>query len=86
MVHVVSMDEVPTMLGSVSFQSNDVSGAQNSLPRDGWNNRREQWEHKQDVSMVAQANTFATERQMLLLQLTCSCSAQRDKTDKPAAQ
>ena len=29
-MHVVSMLEVPTMLGSVSFQSNDVRGAQNS--------------------------------------------------------
>ena len=29
-VHVVSILDVPTMLGSVSFQSNDVSGAQNS--------------------------------------------------------
>ena len=31
MVHVVSMEEVPSRFGSVSFQSNDVSGAQNSL-------------------------------------------------------
>ena len=31
MVHVVSMDEVPMMEGSASFQSNDVSGAQNSV-------------------------------------------------------
>ena len=31
MVHVVSMLEVPSLLGSVSFQSKDVSGAQNSL-------------------------------------------------------
>eukprot|EP00962_Isochrysis_galbana_P023539 scaffold7121_cov121-Isochrysis_galbana.AAC.9 len=30
MVQVVSMEEVPMMLGSVSFQSKDVSGAQNS--------------------------------------------------------
>ena len=30
MVHVVSMLEVPTRLGSNSFQSNDVSGAQKS--------------------------------------------------------
>ena len=29
-VHVVSILDVPTMLGSVSFQSNDVNGAQNS--------------------------------------------------------
>ena len=29
-VQVVSMLDVPTMLGSVSFQSNDVRGAQNS--------------------------------------------------------
>ena len=28
---VVSMDEVPMMLGSCSFQSKDVSGAQNSV-------------------------------------------------------
>ena len=33
MVHVVSIDDVPMMEGSVSFQSNDVSGAQNSLFR-----------------------------------------------------
>ena len=31
MVHVVSMLDVPKRFGSVSFQSNDVSGAQNSL-------------------------------------------------------
>ena len=31
MVQVVSMDEVPMMLGSVSFQSKEVSGAQNSV-------------------------------------------------------
>ena len=31
MVQVVSMEEVPRRLGSVSFQSKDVSGAQNSL-------------------------------------------------------
>ena len=31
MVQVVSMLEVPSLLGSVSFQSKDVSGAQNSL-------------------------------------------------------
>ena len=31
MVHVVSTLEVPIMLGSTSFQSNDVNGAQNSL-------------------------------------------------------
>ena len=31
MVHVVSMLDVPKRLGSVSFQSKDVSGAQNSL-------------------------------------------------------
>ena len=30
-VQVVSMDDVPMMLGSVSFQSNDVRGAQYSL-------------------------------------------------------
>lgn len=30
MVHVVSILEVPTRLGSNSFQSNDVSGAQKS--------------------------------------------------------
>lgn len=30
-VHVVSMLDVPKRFGSVSFQSNDVSGAQNSL-------------------------------------------------------
>lgn len=30
MVTVVSMEHVPIMLGSVSFQSNDVSGAQYS--------------------------------------------------------
>lgn len=29
-VHVVSIDEVPILFGSASFQSNDVSGAQNS--------------------------------------------------------
>ena len=28
---VVSMEEVPMMFGSCSFQSNDVSGAQNSV-------------------------------------------------------
>ena len=31
MVHVVSMLDVPRRFGSVSFQSKDVSGAQNSL-------------------------------------------------------
>lgn len=31
MVQVVSILEVPKRFGSVSFQSNDVSGAQNSL-------------------------------------------------------
>ena len=31
MVHVVSMLEVPSRFGSVSFQSKDVRGAQNSL-------------------------------------------------------
>jgi hypothetical protein len=31
MVHVVSMLDVPIIVGSVSFQSNDVSGAQYSL-------------------------------------------------------
>jgi hypothetical protein len=31
MMHVVSMDEVPMMFTSCSFQSNDVSGAQNSV-------------------------------------------------------
>ena len=31
MVQVVSMLDVPRRFGSVSFQSNDVSGAQNSL-------------------------------------------------------
>ena len=31
MVQVVSMLEVPSLLGSVSFQSKDVRGAQNSL-------------------------------------------------------
>jgi len=30
MVQVVSIDDVPMMFGSVSFQSNEVSGAQNS--------------------------------------------------------
>ena len=30
-VHVVSMEHVPIMLGSTSFQSNDVMGAQSSL-------------------------------------------------------
>ena len=30
MVQVVSMLDVPTMFGSVSFQSNEVRGAQNS--------------------------------------------------------
>ena len=30
-VQVVSMLEVPIMLGSLSFQSNDVSGEQNSV-------------------------------------------------------
>ena len=29
-VHVVSMDEVPNRLGSTSFQSKEVSGAQKS--------------------------------------------------------
>ena len=29
-VHVVSILEAPKMFGSVSFQSNEVSGAQNS--------------------------------------------------------
>ena len=29
-VHVVSMEAVPSMRGSVSFQSNDVTGAQYS--------------------------------------------------------
>jgi hypothetical protein len=32
-VQVVSMLEVPMRLGSASFQSNEVSGAQNSLSR-----------------------------------------------------
>ncbi len=32
MVHVVSMLDVPIIVGSVSFQSNDVNGAQYSLP------------------------------------------------------
>jgi hypothetical protein len=32
MVQVVSMLEVPIMVGSVSFQSNDVKGAQYSEP------------------------------------------------------
>jgi len=31
MVQVVSIDDVPMMFGSVSFQSNEVSGAQNSV-------------------------------------------------------
>ena len=31
MVHVVSMLDVPSLFGSVSFQSKDVRGAQNSL-------------------------------------------------------
>lgn len=31
MVQVVSILDVPNRFGSVSFQSNDVSGAQNSL-------------------------------------------------------
>ncbi len=31
MVHVVSMLDVPSLLGSVSFQSKAVRGAQNSL-------------------------------------------------------
>jgi hypothetical protein len=31
MMQVVSIDEVPMMFGSVSFQSNEVSGAQNSV-------------------------------------------------------
>ena len=31
MVQVVSILDVPSRFGSVSFQSNDVSGAQNSL-------------------------------------------------------
>ncbi len=31
MVQVVSMLDVPSRFGSVSFQSNDVNGAQNSL-------------------------------------------------------
>ena len=31
MVHVVSMLDVPSLLGSVSFQSKAVKGAQNSL-------------------------------------------------------
>ena len=31
MVHVVSMLDVPSLFGSVSFQSKDVKGAQNSL-------------------------------------------------------
>ena len=31
MVQVVSMDEVPIIDGSVSFQSKDVSGEQNSV-------------------------------------------------------
>ena len=31
MMQVVSMEEVPMMFGSCSFQSNDVSGAQNSV-------------------------------------------------------
>ena len=31
MVHVVSMLDVPSLFGSVSFQSNEVKGAQNSL-------------------------------------------------------
>ena len=31
MVQVVSMEEVPKRLGSVSFQSKDVRGAQNSV-------------------------------------------------------
>ena len=30
MVQVVSMEEVPRMFGSTSFQSNDVNGAQKS--------------------------------------------------------
>ena len=31
MVHVVSIEDVPIMFGSVSFQSNEVRGAQNSV-------------------------------------------------------
>ena len=31
MMQVVSMEEVPMMFGSCSFQSKDVSGAQNSV-------------------------------------------------------
>ena len=30
MVHVVSMDDVPIRFGSISFQSNEVRGAQKS--------------------------------------------------------
>jgi hypothetical protein len=60
MVHVVSMLDVPTIDGSVSFQSNDVSGAQNSLflfcvcwTSQATQQWRQQWQTRQVTSKPA---------------------------------